>query len=225
MRLFSLWQRLTSGVGLVLLTGIVAGCAESEPSVDEYGWVDESFEDLVEREMELRETVEWYPPPVDIEPERFVDGGEAEEVHESCVRDAGWQGIAQAPDVMEVPAEQRDDAERAYWECVARFPTDPRTIGTFAAEEMPENFFRAMYEDEQSLRECLEDEGLQISTGPSFEIYLDVQRSGDPIRLSQEAQHPHIEVQRVYGVDVYGEVKETCPAGDPSRYMPEIPEP
>lgn len=215
-------MRVLAGAGCVLLSSVLVGCADEEPAVDEYGWPEETFDELVEREMEIRETTDWYDAPLDVQPERFIEPGEAEEVRGACVLEAGWEGIVDHVDILEVPADQREDAEQAYWECVARFPSDPRMLGNFSADEMPEEYLRALYEDEQSIRECLVDEGIRLPEGPSFEVYEEVQRSGDPSRLP-EARHPHIEVQRLHGIEVFEEMQEVCPRSDGSEYLPDIP--
>lgn len=100
---------------LVLLTG-----CSSTGEVDEYGWEQLEFDELVELEFQLREEG---GRPLQPEPERFAaDQHEAQELIEGCMEENGFPNVREGLDALKFPFEQRDAAVEQFYDCDLRFP-------------------------------------------------------------------------------------------------------
>ena len=122
-----------------------------------------------ERFEHLAEQLEGEPPDVEIE--RIIHPDDRAEVHVECLTELGFDAeISDSGGISTTyPEDQFEARQEAMYICNVRFPVHPAFKLQYTEEVLEVHY--EYYTGE--LLECLEREGVEVDTIPSFEVFVE----------------------------------------------------
>ena len=157
----------------ILVMLLLSGCSEPSPEpLDADALLEQASQDRRDR---LEEQFPGIEIPV-VERVRTVSPGEWADVQVACLLEEGFE--AQATDdggvtVVDMPADQREAYQLASFICGEKYPLDAVYIAPLSDAQI-ELIYR--YQTTE-LTECLSEQGFEIDTPPSLEVFEEGYRS------------------------------------------------
>lgn len=188
-------KRIAASAGLLCIGIVLSGCGGALPHNQTKSSSSSSLAEYIKEYKQ--DAAEFYglQNPPDVEPVRFVDVDERQELLETCLLEGGAKrnkdGTFSAGDNIEV-------LNRLYYACDVKFPLRRKYS---APLELPEKKRQYMWDIEYVLP-CVKAHGYTLSDPPSEQKYLDT--------WDTDRYFPLGEVEQVYGPAALADLQEKC---------------
>ncbi|WP_157981693.1 hypothetical protein [Protaetiibacter intestinalis] len=206
-------RRRTVLFGLVLVAVVLSGCAVTPPGTrattpasepDDYSWKAQS-DAAWERVLDVDADAE----RPDVAMERFVGNEEWATTVVACLSEEGFDAEAK-PDggIFYDYGSQRAAYAMALYVCTTKYPVDPRYLQPLTDEQLAELYAYSS----QTLKPCLEAQGLVVPDLPSLQVYLDAHGG-------VEAWNPYADpTHAIDSSEKWDEISANCPPYPPGLY-------